>query len=227
MTSGRHKALAASTSRMRASTRSMTSSGVEVPAVSPTTVRGLEPFGADVRVGLDVVHAGAVARAGLHQLARVVAGPAADHDDDVRLTRHLDGRGLPVLGGLAHGVDEAHLRLRESLADQRDQVPHPLDRLRRLSGHAEPWMLLEREDVVVVQHDVEPVEVAGEAAHLHMVPLPDDDHVVASRGRGPRRRGGRRARAGRWLRRPSGRARGCWRGSARTCRGPSPSRSWS
>ncbi len=38
MTSGRHKALAASTSRMRASTRSMTSSGVEVPAVSPTTV---------------------------------------------------------------------------------------------------------------------------------------------------------------------------------------------
>ena len=45
-------------------------------------------------------------------------------------------------------------------------------------------MLPEREDVIVVQHDVEPVEVAGEAAHLHMVALPDDDHVVAIAGEG-------------------------------------------
>ena len=40
-------------------------------------------------------------------------------------------------------------------------------------------MLLEREDVVVFEHDVEAIEIAGEAAHFHMVALPDDDDVVA------------------------------------------------
>ena len=125
------------------------------------------------------MHAGAVARTGLDQLARVVARPAADHDDDVGLARHLDRRGLPILGGLADRVEEAHVRLRESPSDQVDQVPHLLDRLRRLGRHAEAWMLLEREDVIVFEHDVEAIEIAGEAAHLHVVALPDDDDVVA------------------------------------------------
>ena len=40
-------------------------------------------------------------------------------------------------------------------------------------------MPLEREDVIVFEHDVEAIEVAGEAAHLDVVPLPDDDDVVA------------------------------------------------
>jgi hypothetical protein len=40
-------------------------------------------------------------------------------------------------------------------------------------------MLLEREDVIVFEHDVEAIEIAGEAAHLHVVALPDDDDVVA------------------------------------------------
>ena len=125
------------------------------------------------------MHAGAVARTGLDQLARVVARPAADHDDDVGLACHLDRRGLPLLGGLADRVDEAHVRLRESPSDQVDQVPHLLYRLRRLGRHAEAWMLLEREDVIVFEHDVEAIEIAGEAAHLHVVALPDDDDVVA------------------------------------------------
>ena len=142
-------------------------------------VRGLEPFGADVCVGLHVMHAGAVARTGLDQLARVVARPAADHDDDVGLACHLDRRGLPVLGGLADRVEEAHVRLRESPSDQVDQVPHLLYGLRRLGRHAEAWMLLEREDVIVLEHDVEAIEIAGQAAHLHVVALPDDDDVVA------------------------------------------------
>ena len=38
-------------------------------------------------------------------------------------------------------------------------------------------MLLEREDVIVVEHDVEAIEIAGEAAHLHVVALADDDNV--------------------------------------------------
>ena len=40
-------------------------------------------------------------------------------------------------------------------------------------------MLLERGDVSVVEHDVEAIEVAGEAAHLDVVALPDDDDMVA------------------------------------------------
>ncbi len=60
-----------------------------------------------------------------------------------------------------------------------DQVPHLLYCLRRLGRHAEAWVLLERKDVCVIEHDVEAIEIAGEAAHLHMVALPDDDDVVA------------------------------------------------
>ena len=40
-------------------------------------------------------------------------------------------------------------------------------------------MRLEREDVSVVEHDVEAIEIAGEAAHLDVIALPDDDDVVA------------------------------------------------
>ena len=40
-------------------------------------------------------------------------------------------------------------------------------------------MLLEREDILVVEHDVEAIEVADEAAHLHVVALPDDDDMEA------------------------------------------------
>ena len=60
-----------------------------------------------------------------------------------------------------------------------DQVPHLFDCLRRLGRHADAWMLLEREDVIVFEHDIEAIEIAGEAAHLHVVALPDDDDVVA------------------------------------------------
>ncbi len=58
-------------------------------------------------------------------------------------------------------------------------MPHLLYRLRRLGRHAEARVLLEREDVSVVEHDVEAIEIAGKAAHLHVIALPDDDDVVA------------------------------------------------
>jgi hypothetical protein len=58
-------------------------------------------------------------------------------------------------------------------------VPHLLDRLRRLRRHAEAWMPLEREDVILIEHDIEAIEIAGEAAYLDMVALTDDDDVVA------------------------------------------------
>ena len=64
-------------------------------------------------------------------------------------------------------------------SNQRDQVPHPLDRLRRLGGNADARMLVERQHVLLVQHDVEVVEVFGQSAHLHVVALADDDRVIA------------------------------------------------
>ena len=71
----------------------MTSSGVEVPAVWGTSsVAGAEQFGAGIGVTFHVMHAGAVAGAGLHQLARVVSLPAADHDHDVDLAGRPDRR---------------------------------------------------------------------------------------------------------------------------------------
>src|SRR5688572_33070815 len=69
--------------------------------------------------------------------------------------------------------------MRKSPADQVDQVPHLLNRLSGLGGDADPWMLLEREDVSVFEDDVEAIEIARKAAHFHMVALPDNHDVVA------------------------------------------------
>ena len=46
-------------------------------------------------------------------------------------------------------------------------------------------MVRERVDVGRVQHDVERVEVLGQAAHLHVVAPADDDGVVAVTQQGP------------------------------------------
>ena len=126
--------------RMRRSTRSMTSSGVDVPAVMPTVSAASEPFRTKIRLGLDVMDARTMAAARVHQLTRVVAVRAADDDDDVASARQLDGGVLPLLRRLADRVDEADVGLRESPSNQRDQVPHPLDRLRRLRGDADARM---------------------------------------------------------------------------------------
>ena len=84
-------------------------------------------------------------------------------------------------------------------------------------------MLLERQDVVVVEHDVEAVEIAGEAAHLDVVALPDDDDVVAvARERRDGAVGDVHERAGRFDDRQAERARAGQRPFA-TCRAPSPS----
>ena len=142
-------------------------------------LRRLEPFGPEVSLCLHVMHAAAVARTRLDQFARVVARPAADYDHDVDLPSHRDRRGLPVLGGLADRVHQAHFGVREAASEQGDQMPYLLYGLRRLGGDSETWVLLEREDVILFEHDMEAIEVAGEAAHLHVVALADDDDVVA------------------------------------------------
>jgi hypothetical protein len=56
--------------------------------------------------------------------------------------------------------------------------------LSRLRRDAEARLLGEREHVRLVEHDVESIEVAGEATNLDVVALPDDHDVVAVSGEG-------------------------------------------
>src|SRR5688572_24803130 len=90
-------------------------------------VRLAEPRRAQVRLGLDVVDAGTIAPARLHQLTRVVAGLPTDDDHDVRCARQFDGGVLSLFGRLAHRVEEADFRAREPPPDRRGQMPHLLD----------------------------------------------------------------------------------------------------
>jgi hypothetical protein len=81
-------------------------------------------------------------------------------------------------------------------------MAHPFHLLRRLRRHAEASMLRERVDVSVIEHDVEirRIEIAGEAAHLDVIPLPDDHHVIALTREHSDRTDAPRARADTWPR---------------------------
>ena len=67
----------------------------------------------------------------------------------------------------------------KSRPNQVHRVSHLLHRLRRLRDHSNPWMLVERQDIVLAQHHVEAIEIAGETAHLDVVALSHDDEVIA------------------------------------------------
>jgi hypothetical protein len=58
-------------------------------------------------------------------------------------------------------------------------MPHLLDRLRRLRRNADARMFADREDVGIVEYDVERIEIAGQAAHFHVIALAHDDDVIA------------------------------------------------
>ena len=115
----------------------------------------------------------------VHQLTGVVAILSAHDDDDVALTCQVDGRALALLRWVTHGIDEANVRLRESLSHQRNKVTHPIDRLCGLGSNAETRMFLEVPHVMLVEHDVECLEVFSQAAHLYVVALANDDRMIA------------------------------------------------
>ena len=48
-----------------------------------------------------------------------------------------------------------------------------------MGRNAYPRMFVELQYIVLVQHHVEGVEVVGQAAHLHVRPMADDDRVIA------------------------------------------------
>src|SRR5437899_12700002 len=140
--------------------------------------RPAEPFRTKIRLRLDVVHVRTDAAARVYELARVVAVRAADDDDDVTLAGQLESGALALLRRLTDRVDEADVGAGKSTPDERDEVSHPVDRLRRLGRNAYPRMFGELQHIVLVLHNVEVVEVVGQAAHLHVRPMADDDRVI-------------------------------------------------
>src|SRR5437867_7092421 len=121
----------------------------------PHHAYGAEPFGTEVRHRLNVVSVRTILTARIYQFTRVVAGRAADDNDDVALARQLACGVLALLGWLTDRVDETDVGLGESPPDERDQVLYPLDRLRGLRGNADARMLVELQHVFLVQHDIE------------------------------------------------------------------------
>jgi hypothetical protein len=130
------------------------------------------------------MHLGAVLAAGLDQLPCVVARSTAHDNDNIGLACHVDGRRLPLFRRLADGVEKAHVGRRKPFPNQRHQPSHLVNRLRRLGRHANSRVLAHRQYVVFTQHDVKLIEVTRQAAHFHMVTLPDDDDVVPISGKG-------------------------------------------
>ena len=86
---------------------------------------------------------------------------------------------MPVLGGLADGVDEADLRARMSLANGLDEGGDFLERLGCLRDDAEFFPEGERCDVFVGEDDREVLKVSGEAANFHVISCSDDDGEVS------------------------------------------------
>jgi hypothetical protein len=90
-------------------------------------------------------------------------------------------------------ITTSHCRANSSAADWRcfvgrkaapqvgNQFPDPRDGLRRLGNDAEGGPLRECVDLGLAQHHVGLREITGEAPHLHVVALPDDDRVQAPR----------------------------------------------
>ena len=85
-------------------------------------------------------------------------------------------------------------------------------------------MFLERQHVLLVEHHVEVVEIAGQPAHLHVIALADDHDVVAIADEGRHGAMGDVDERTRRLDDVQAERPRCWPGPAPTCRAPSPSR---
>jgi len=96
-----------------------------------------EPVRVKLICRLHVMDLSTETAAGSHQFMRVVTMGSANHNYHVTPLGQFDRRMLPLLGRLAHGVNEPDFRLRKFPAQQSDQVTHPLDRLGGLRGNTE------------------------------------------------------------------------------------------
>ncbi len=134
-----------------------------------------KPFGAQVLSGLNVMHASAMFSAGRDQFTGVVAVRATDDDDHVAALGEINGGALSVLRRLANGVNEAHVGLRELLANQLNQFADAFDGLRGLGDDSETRASAELHHVFRRKHNIELGEIIRHAVHFYMVVFADDD----------------------------------------------------
>ena len=166
----------------------MIASGVEVPAVRPTSEQSTNHSGRSSSAPATRYAGRPRPRGQFDELSAIIALWTADDDYHVRLGGEVAQRLLAILGRLAHGIDEVKVRVREAPPHRRDQLMHALQRLRRLRYHAQPQVRLaldalgELVQVRLVLDDGAVVEIADEAAHLD-VPGLADDNGMSSLGR--------------------------------------------
>src|SRR5262249_21434002 len=141
--------------------------------------RADQPFAPDVGVGLNVVHPRTMPRARAHELPRVVAVLASDHDHDVAFAGQLRGGVLALLRRLTDGVDEPDVGPGEPALHQADEMPRVIDQVGGLGGDAESRALFEPCDIVLGQYHVERVEILGDSTHLHVIATADGHRMVA------------------------------------------------
>jgi hypothetical protein len=84
---------------------------------------------------------------------------------------------LPLLGGLAHGVNETNLRFWKSVSQNANQLPDLIDRLRRLRRDSEPRTFAKLENIGLGQDYVEIRQIFCHPTHFDVIALADDDRM--------------------------------------------------
>lgn len=137
-----------------------------------------EPLFAEVVGRFDLMGTAAETGGFFGELAGVVAIAPADDDHHGAALANFLQSGLALFGGMADGVDEAHLGAWMLALDSGDQLQHTVKRLRGLGDHAEPRRGWNLKNIDLIEHDTGFWEIADQATHLDMLPLADDDGVV-------------------------------------------------
>ena len=158
---------------------SISSSGVEAPAVTPMRRAPSSHSGRSSAADSMWWVRGSMARAELREAGGVGAVAAADDHDDVDLVGQLAGGALALLGGVADGVEDEQLaRHGRERGRERRQVGA---RLRRLHDDADApaAQALERQPGGVLDDDRVRAGEALETDHLRVVALAQDHDGVA------------------------------------------------
>lgn len=124
------------------------------------------------------MHARAVLFARANEFPCVVAGRAADDDDNISRFGECYRCGLALLSWLANCVGKPDIGIGKALANALHQGAHSFDGLRRLRRDANALVWSKGSHVFFGQHHIKVAEVFGDAPDFDMISLSDDDRMV-------------------------------------------------
>src|SRR5215218_1857430 len=160
------------------------------PRGDPDRLDAVEPLLADLRGVVDQVRVGAVLARHLDEAVRVGGVGRSDHEHEIRLTRELLDRDLPVRRRVTDVVDLGADDVREALAKARDDPGRLVDGERRLGDEGDVVGVLDLELVDVVDRLDERDRVGGLAGRpldLLMAGVADEHDRVTLLGELARR----------------------------------------